>query len=51
MHLVEEDYLDALHGDVVNDPDDAAGARHGQQRMAGVGVVGPGACVEVLVCL
>jgi len=44
-------HLDALHGDVVDDADDAAGARHGQQRVAGVGVEGPGAGVEVLVCL
>lgn len=44
-------YLDALHGDVVDDADDAARAGHGQQGVAGVGVVRPCARVEVLICL
>lgn len=44
-------YLDTLHRDVVDDADDATRPGHGQQRMARVGVVGPGARVEVLVRL
>lgn len=44
-------YLDALHGDVVDDADDAAGAGDGQQGVAGVGVVRPRARVEVFICL
>lgn len=44
-------YLDALHADVVDDANDAPGASHGQQRVAGVGVVRPRARVEVLICL
>lgn len=44
-------YLDALHADVVDDANDAARASHGQQRVAGVGVVRPRARVEVLICL
>lgn len=44
-------HLDALHGDVVDDPDDAAGAGHGQQGVTGAGVVGPRTRVEVFVCL
>lgn len=44
-------YLDALHADVVDDANDAARARHGQQRVAGVGVVCPRTRVEVLICL
>lgn len=44
-------YLDALHADVVDDANDAPGAGHGQQRVAGVGVVGPRTRVEVLICL
>lgn len=44
-------YLDALHGDVVDHPDDAAGPGHSQQRVAGAGVVGPRTRVEVLIRL
>lgn len=36
---------------MVDHPDDASGAGHGQQGVAGVGVVGPSARVEVLVRL
>lgn len=45
------DYLDTLHRDVVDDPDDATGPGDSQQRMACVGVVGPGTRIEVLICL
>lgn len=44
-------YLDALHRDVVDHPDDATGSGHSQQGVTRVGVIGPGARVEVLVCL
>lgn len=44
-------YLDALHADVVDDANDAPRASHGQQRVAGVGVVRPRTRVEVLICL
>lgn len=44
-------YLDALHGDVVDDANDATRAGHGQQRVAGVGVVRPRTRVEVFICL
>lgn len=44
-------YLDALHADVVDDANYAPRACHGQQRVAGVGVVGPRTRVEVLICL
>lgn len=44
-------YLDALHCDVVDHSDDASGAGDGQEGVAGVGVVGPSARVEVLVRL
>lgn len=44
-------YLDTLHCDVVDHPDDSAGPGHGQQRMVCVGVVGPGTRIEVLICL
>lgn len=54
LHIrVEPDhpYLDALHCDVVDHPNDATRPGHSQQRMACVGVVGPGTRVEVLICL
>lgn len=44
-------YLDALHGDVVDDTNDAARAGYGQQGVAGVGVVRPRTRVEVFICL
>lgn len=44
-------HLYALHGDVVDDPDDATGTGHGQQGVTGAAVVGPRTCVEVLVSL
>ena len=47
----DELYLDTLHCDVVDHPDDSAGPGHGQQRMVCVGVVGPGTRIEVLICL
>ena len=44
-------YLDALHCDMIDHSNDASGPGYSQQRVTGVGVVGPGARVEVLVCL
>lgn len=44
-------YLDALHADVIDDPNDATRTGHCQQGVAGVGVVCPRTRVEVLVCL
>lgn len=44
-------HLDTLHGDVVDDPNDATWPRHGQEGMACTGVKGPGAGVEVLICI
>lgn len=44
-------YLDTLHCDVVDHPNDAAGPGYSQQRVAGVGVVGPRTRVEVLIGL
>lgn len=44
-------HLYALHGDVVDDPDDATGTGHGQQGVTCAAVVGPRTCVEVLVSL
>lgn len=44
-------YLDALHGDVVDDSNDTARAGYGQQGVAGVGVVRPRTRVEVFICL
>lgn len=43
--------LDALHCDVVDHPNNATGTSYSQQRMACVGVVGPGTRVEVLFCI
>lgn len=44
-------YLDTLHWDVVDHPNDATGPGDSQQRMACVCVVGPGTRIEVLICL
>lgn len=44
-------YLDALHGDVVDDSNDTTRAGYGQQGVAGVGVVRPCTRVEVFICL
>lgn len=46
-----EFYLDALHRDVVDDPDDASGPGYSQQWVARVGVVGPSTRIEVFICL
>lgn len=44
-------YLDALHCDVVDHPDNTAGSGYSQQGMTRVGVVGPGTRVKVLISL
>lgn len=44
-------HLDTLHGDVVDHPNDAPRPGHGQEGMACTGVKGPGAGVEVLICI
>lgn len=44
-------YLDALHRDVVDHPNDTTGPGHSQQRVTRAGVVGPRTRVEVLLCL
>lgn len=44
-------YLDTLHRDVVDHPNDATGPGYSQQRMACVGVVRPRTRIEVLICL
>lgn len=45
------DYFDALHCDVVDYSNDATWSRHCQQGMTCVGVIRPGACIEVLLRL
>lgn len=44
-------HLDALHCDVVDDPDDTTRTSHSQKGMTGAAVVGPCARVEVLISL
>lgn len=44
-------HFDTLHGDVIDDADDAAGTGHGQQRVTGARVKGPRTSVEIFICL